>query len=106
MTLLDAPKFDTARDRRRRIIIYVTVGVLGVFIGGFWLAAGMPFDWPWTWNNHSAPRFKRSRDVARIFTRGALARILASKCAPASKCSKLSITKSNSRSRSCALSWV
>ena len=52
MTLLDAPKFDTARDRRRRIIIYVTVGVLGVFIGGFWLAAGMPFDWPWTWNNH------------------------------------------------------
>lgn len=52
MTLLDAPKFDTARDRRRRIIIYTSVSVLAVFIGGFWLAAGMPFDWPWTWNSH------------------------------------------------------
>ena len=52
MTLLDAPKFDTARDRRRRIIIYVTVAVLAVIVGGFWLAAGMPFDWPWTWNSH------------------------------------------------------
>jgi hypothetical protein len=52
MTLLDAPKFDTARDRRRRIIIFSSVGVLAVFIGVFWLAAGMPFDWPWTWNAH------------------------------------------------------
>lgn len=52
MTLLDAPKFDTARDRRRRITIYIVVSVFGVLVGGFWLMAGMPFDWPWTWNNH------------------------------------------------------
>ena len=52
MTLLDAPKFDTARDRRRRIIIYVSVAVVAVFFAGFWLSAGMPFDWPWTWNSH------------------------------------------------------
>jgi len=52
MTLLDAPKFDTARDRRRRIVIYSTVSFIGVFTLGFWLAAGMPFDWPWTWNTH------------------------------------------------------
>jgi hypothetical protein len=52
MTLLDAPKFDSARDRRQRIIVYSTVAFLGVFIGGFWLASGMPFDWPWTWNSH------------------------------------------------------
>jgi|SRR5580658_2093102 hypothetical protein len=52
MTLLDAPQFDSVRDRRRRLIIFVSVGVFGLFTGVFWLAAGMPLDWPWTWNNH------------------------------------------------------
>ncbi len=52
MTLLDAPKFDTVRDRRQRIAIYVSVAVVGTSIGLFWLAAGMPLDWPWTWNSH------------------------------------------------------
>src|ERR1035437_1365835 len=54
MTLLDAPNFDTAGDRRRRIVIYLTVTVLGAVFGGFWLASGAPFDWPWTWNSHRA----------------------------------------------------
>ena len=54
MTFLDAPNFDTARDRRRRIVIYLTVTVLGAVFGGFWLASGAPFDWPWTWNSHRA----------------------------------------------------
>lgn len=52
MTLLDAPQFDTVRDRRRRIIIFSLVGAFGLFTGVFWLAAGMPLDWPWTWNSH------------------------------------------------------
>jgi hypothetical protein len=52
MTLLDAPKFDTARDRRRRLIVFISVGTFGVLTLGFWLAAGMPLDWPWTWNDH------------------------------------------------------
>jgi hypothetical protein len=52
MTLLDAPKFDTERDRRRRIIIYVSVSAFGLFTGVFWIMSGMPLDWPWTWNNH------------------------------------------------------
>jgi hypothetical protein len=52
MTLLDAPQFDTVRDRRRRIIIFSLVGIFGLLTGVFWLAAGMPLDWPWTWNSH------------------------------------------------------
>ena len=52
MTLLDAPKFDTDRDRLRRRIIFITVGTLGTLTLAWWLAAGLPMDWPWTWNNH------------------------------------------------------
>jgi hypothetical protein len=52
MTLLDAPAFDTVRDRRRRMILYFGLGGLGVLIIAWWLAAGMPIDYPWTWNDH------------------------------------------------------
>jgi hypothetical protein len=52
MTLLDAPAFDTVRDRRNRRIIFITVGALGVLTLAWWMAAGLPIDWPWTWNNH------------------------------------------------------
>jgi len=49
-----APSFDTATDRRRRIVIFFIVTVLGAVFGGFWLASGAPFDWPWTWSSHRA----------------------------------------------------
>ena len=52
MTLLDAPKFDVARDRRKRVIIYSTAGLLFVLFVAWWLVAGMPADLPWNWNNH------------------------------------------------------
>ena len=52
MTLLDAPVFDEARERRRHVILYSAGGLLLVVIVGWWLVAGMPADWPWTWNNH------------------------------------------------------
>ena len=52
MTLLDAPIFDEARARRRRIAGYSTAaGVVLLFIL-WWLLAGRPIDWPWRWNNH------------------------------------------------------
>ena len=52
MTLLDAPKFDEARDRRKHVIAYSTAGLLLVLFVGWWLAAGMPADLPWNWNNY------------------------------------------------------
>lgn len=52
MTLLDAPQFDSVRDRRRRIIIYSVVSAFGAFTILFWIASGLPLDWPWSWNDH------------------------------------------------------
>ncbi len=52
MTLLDAPAFDDVRSRRRRFILFTTVGAAGVLVLAYWLVAGMPLDWPWNWNNH------------------------------------------------------
>jgi hypothetical protein len=52
MTLLDAPVYDEAGARRRRVILYYAAGLLFVLFVGWWLAAGRPVDWPWHWNNH------------------------------------------------------
>lgn len=52
MTLLDAPKFDEAKDRRRTRMIYGGAGLLFVLFVGWWLVAGRPVDFPWNWNNH------------------------------------------------------
>lgn len=50
MTLLDAPEFNAARDRRNRILIYTTSSVIVVLLIIWWLIAGHPLDWPWNWN--------------------------------------------------------
>jgi hypothetical protein len=52
MTLLDAPKFDAARDRRKQVFLYSTAGFLFVLLIAWWLVAGRPVDWPWNWNNY------------------------------------------------------
>lgn len=52
MTLLDAPVFDEARERRRRVMLYSGVGLLLVLFVSFWLVSGRPVDWPWNWWNH------------------------------------------------------
>jgi hypothetical protein len=52
MTLLDAPKYDAARDRRRQVFMYSTAGFLFVFVVVWWFVAGRPVDWPWNWNNY------------------------------------------------------
>jgi hypothetical protein len=52
MTLLDAPAFNEARERRRMTILYSSAALLvGLFVG-FWLVAGRPVDFPWHWNTH------------------------------------------------------
>jgi hypothetical protein len=52
MTLLDAPKFDAVREKRRQVFLYSTVGFLFVLLVAWWLVAGRPVDWPWNWNNY------------------------------------------------------
>ncbi|MDR3774684.1 MAG: hypothetical protein P4L26_15120 [Terracidiphilus sp.] len=58
MTLLDAPKFDTARERRRQVFLYSTAGFLLVLFVAWWAVAGRPVDWPWNWNNYLFGRAK------------------------------------------------
>lgn len=52
MTLLDAPKYDAASERRRQRILWFAVGSVVVLIVGFWLVSGRPVDWPWNWMAH------------------------------------------------------
>ncbi len=40
MTLLDAPVFDAARDRRNQTMFYSAVGLLVVLFIGSWLVSG------------------------------------------------------------------
>lgn len=56
MTLLDAPKFDAAREKRKQVFLWSTVCSLVVLVVAWWLIAGRPIDWPWNWNNYLAAR--------------------------------------------------
>jgi hypothetical protein len=52
MTLLDAPKFDQARENRNRAMLYGGGGLLFIVIVVFWMLSGHPADWPWNWWTH------------------------------------------------------
>ena len=52
MTLLDAPEFDAARERRKLILLYSAASLIFVLFVAWWLVAGRPVDWPWRWNNY------------------------------------------------------
>jgi hypothetical protein len=56
MTLLDAPTFDAARDRRNTAFLYSGVGLVIVLFICSWVVAGMPVDWPWRWWTHFRAR--------------------------------------------------
>ncbi len=49
MTLMDAPKFDAERSRRRSQVFYGTLAFLFVFLVGMWFFTGRPVDYPWNW---------------------------------------------------------
>lgn len=66
MTLLDAPEFNAARDRRNRIIIYSTSSVVLVLLVVWWLIAGHPLDWPWNWDSYIFGRSTVNRFFAAI----------------------------------------
>jgi hypothetical protein len=66
MTLLDAPAFDEARDRRWRLILSGSGGLLLVLFVGWWLLAGRPVDWPWNWNNHLLGRMEANAFLGAV----------------------------------------
>jgi hypothetical protein len=66
MTLLDAPKFDEARARRRQLILSGSATLLVVLFVGWWLVAGRPVDWPWNWNSYMAGRAAVNNFLAAV----------------------------------------
>lgn len=56
MTLLDAPRFDEAADRRKRVIILSSAGAFAAIVILIWIFAGFPIDWPWNWMTHMRGR--------------------------------------------------
>lgn len=66
MTLLDAPRYDAARARRRRnALIGVAVAVFVVLVG-WWGVAGFPVDWPWNWDTYIAGKAVVNRYLTAV----------------------------------------
>lgn len=66
MTLLDAPVFNEARDRRRTAILWGSVGAFFVLLIGFWFLSGRPVDWPWNWLTHLRGRSTINRFLTDV----------------------------------------
>ena len=66
MTLLDAPQFDEARERRNRLNLSISAGALLVLFVVWWLVAGRPVDWPWNWNAHLIGRSTINRFLTAV----------------------------------------
>jgi hypothetical protein len=66
MTLLDAPVYDEARERRHQLLLYSLAGLLLALFVGFWLAASRPVDWPWNWYSHLRGRITADRFLTAV----------------------------------------
>ena len=66
MTLMDAPRFDAARDRRIRFIVSAAAAVAGVLFITWWLVAGRPVDFPWNWDTHLFGRAAINRFLTAV----------------------------------------
>lgn len=49
MTLMDAPKYDSAGSRRRSQMVYAFLGGFFLLLIAAWLFVGHPIDAPWNW---------------------------------------------------------
>jgi hypothetical protein len=75
MTLMDAPKFDSARSRRRTQTVYAFFGGFFLLIIAAWLIVGHPIDAPWNWwaywtGQHTTDKFLRAvenNDLPRAY---------------------------------------
>jgi hypothetical protein len=68
MTLLDAPKFDAARERRQTMILQISAAGLLVLFVAWWLVAGRPVDWPWNWGHYLFGRAKVNQFLTAVET--------------------------------------
>jgi len=66
MTLLDAPRFDEERAKRRQLLAYGSAGLVFLLIAIFWLMSGRPADWPWNWYTHLAGRSNTNRFLRAV----------------------------------------
>jgi hypothetical protein len=66
MTLMDAPKYDDARERRHVVIVWGSAGLFLVLFVGWWLVAGRPVDWPWNWDKHLLGRSAVNRFLTTV----------------------------------------
>jgi hypothetical protein len=66
MTLLDAPRFDEAGDRRQRLIVWFSVGTFTALVILLWIASGFPIDWPWNWVAHLRGRATINRFLTDV----------------------------------------
>ena len=66
MTLLDAPKFDPTREKRKALIIRSSVAGVFVLFVAWWLVAGRPVDWPWNWDRYLFGRTAANRFMTDI----------------------------------------
>jgi hypothetical protein len=66
MTLLDAPVFDAAHERRNQTLLYGAAGLLVLLFIGGWFASGMPVDWPWNWWTHLRGRMTANHFLTAV----------------------------------------
>ncbi|HEY2860203.1 MAG TPA: hypothetical protein VGJ21_17420 [Terracidiphilus sp.] len=66
MTLLDAPRFDEEKDRRRRIIAWSGVATFTALVIVLWIVSGFPVDWPWHWFGHMRGRSTVNRFLTDV----------------------------------------
>lgn len=66
MTLLDAPKFDAAREKRNALLLRISAVAVFVLLVAWWLVAGRPVDWPWNWNHYMMGRAKVNKFLTRV----------------------------------------
>ena len=66
MTLLDAPKFDAARERRRSLTLRLVAGAFVLLFVGWWLVSSRPVDWPWYWNRYMLGHVKVNRFLGAV----------------------------------------
>jgi len=66
MTLLDAPRFDEAGYRRKRLIVVTSIGTFTVLVILLWVFSGFPIDWPWNWLAHMRGRAVVNRFLSDV----------------------------------------